>query len=130
MCEELAGYDIRETIQHDDFHDGQIFVRDGRYAFLDWGDACGSHPFFTMTITLWSVPTRDRPRVRDAYLEPWTRFEQRESLLAAFDLAFRLGTICRASTWQRVLGARDPALQSTHAAAARNWLRRWVRLSA
>ncbi len=43
---------IPETIQHDDFHDAQVFVRDGRYLLLDWGDACVSHPFFTLAVTL------------------------------------------------------------------------------
>ncbi len=52
MCDELAGYGLPETIQHDDFHDGQVFVRDGRYLLLDWGDACVSHPFFTLSVTL------------------------------------------------------------------------------
>ena len=27
LCEELAGFGLPETIQHDDFHDGQVFVR-------------------------------------------------------------------------------------------------------
>lgn len=51
-CEELASHGIPETIQHDDFHDGQVFVKDGRYLLLDWGDACVSHPFFTLSVTL------------------------------------------------------------------------------
>jgi hypothetical protein len=52
MCAELASFGIPETIQHDDLHDGQIFVRDGRHLLLDWGDACISHPFFTLAVTL------------------------------------------------------------------------------
>ena len=46
-CDELAAAGLPETIQHDDLHDAQIFVRDDRYLLLDWGDACVSHPFFT-----------------------------------------------------------------------------------
>ena len=45
MCRQLAAYGIPETIQHDDLHDGNVFVRDGRYVVFDWGDACVSHPF-------------------------------------------------------------------------------------
>ncbi len=52
LCEQLAEYGIPETIQHDDLHDGQIFVRDGRYLLMDWGDACVSHPFCTLSVTL------------------------------------------------------------------------------
>ena len=52
LCDELAGYGIPEAIQHDDFHDGQVYVRDDRYLLLDRGDACVSHPFFTLSVTL------------------------------------------------------------------------------
>ena len=52
LCERLACAGLPETIQHDDLHDGQVFVRDGRYLFFDWGDACVSHPFFSMSVTL------------------------------------------------------------------------------
>ena len=55
MCEELAAYGIPETIQHNDLHDGQVFVRGDDYRFLDWAEACISHPFFTMAITLEGV---------------------------------------------------------------------------
>ena len=67
LCEELAAYGIPETIQHDDLHDGQVFVRDGRYLLLDWGDACVSHPFCTLSVTLegvlaWGLDDRERGR--------------------------------------------------------------------
>src|SRR5436309_3521221 len=38
-CSELAAYGIPETLQHDDLHDGNVFVRDGAYVFFDWGDS-------------------------------------------------------------------------------------------
>jgi hypothetical protein len=38
MCRQLSAVAIPETVQHDDLHDGQVFVRDGRYLFFDWGD--------------------------------------------------------------------------------------------
>ncbi|MFN8512250.1 MAG: hypothetical protein U0841_06595 [Chloroflexia bacterium] len=37
-CAELASYGLPETLHHDDFHDANIFVRDGRYALADWGE--------------------------------------------------------------------------------------------
>ncbi len=85
MCEELAGYGLPETIQHDDFHDGQVFVRDGRYLLLDWGDACVSHPFFTLAVTLvgdlsWGLDdiqgSVDVEPFRDAYLDPFTQIAE------------------------------------------------------
>jgi Phosphotransferase enzyme family len=55
MCRELAAYGIPETIQHDDLHDGQVFVRDGHYRFFDWGDSCVSHPFHSLTVILRAI---------------------------------------------------------------------------
>jgi aminoglycoside/choline kinase family phosphotransferase len=57
-CERLASYGIPETLQHDDFHDGNIFVRDSRYLFFDWGDSCVSHPFHTLVVTMRAIAYR------------------------------------------------------------------------
>jgi hypothetical protein len=104
-CERLAAYGIAETIQHDDFHDGQIFVREGRYLFFDWGDACVSHPFFTLSVTLegvlrWGLDdiddSVDIAPFRDAYLEPFERYAARSELVEATTIASRLGWISRA----------------------------------
>jgi phosphotransferase family enzyme len=105
MCEELAGYGLSETIQHDDFHDGQVFVRDGRYLLLDWGDACVSHPFFTLSVTLEGVLAWGLDDVQgsvevepfqDAYLAPFNRIANGADLDAASETAIRLGWVCRA----------------------------------
>jgi Phosphotransferase enzyme family len=113
QCRELEAFGLPETIQHDDFHDGQIFVRDGGYVFLDWSDACVSHPFFTLVVTLAVLAYKldlehDSPeldRFRDAYLEPWTRFRPRAELEAAYPTAYRLGVLCRGLTWALILSA-------------------------
>src|SRR5262249_40999252 len=39
LAEELVAYGVAETLQHDDLHDGQVFVRGDRQLILDWGDA-------------------------------------------------------------------------------------------
>jgi len=105
MCEELAEYGLPETIQHDDFHDGQIFIRDGRYLLLDWGDACVSHPFFSLSVTLegflaWGLDDVENSvevkPFRDVYLAPFARLAGRADLAAAAELATRLGWVCRA----------------------------------
>jgi hypothetical protein len=51
-CAQLADSAVPETLQHDDLHDGQVFFRDGRYLIADWNDACVTHPFFSMSVTL------------------------------------------------------------------------------
>lgn len=111
VCEELAAVDLPETAQHDDLHDHNVFVRDGQYRVCDWGDACISHPFLSLLVTLNSVgnrfqlcePSPELGRLRDAYLEPWTHFAPREQMAAALPAARRLGMLSRALTWRMVL---------------------------
>lgn len=105
LCEKLAAVGVPESIQHNDLHDGQVFVRGGRYRILDWGDACVSHPFLTMSVTLegqlaWGLDdvegSLDTTRFRDAYLEPFAPFAARQDLVVALEAALRLGWIARA----------------------------------
>jgi hypothetical protein len=104
LCEELAAYDIPETLQHDDLHDGQVFVKDGRYLLMDWGDACVSHPFLTLSVTLegviaWGLDDVERSvdtaPFRDAYLAPFAN-RYAGDLTRAVEVALRLGWVCRA----------------------------------
>lgn len=105
LVEELATFAIPESIQHDDLHDGQVFQRDGRYLLLDWGDACVSHPFFTLSVTAegflaWGLEdvesSVDTVPFRNAYLETFERDFGDRDLVAAATIALRLGWICRA----------------------------------
>ncbi|MFO7633259.1 MAG: phosphotransferase, partial [Caldilinea sp.] len=54
-CSELASLGIPATIDHSDFHDGNILIYAGGYRFIDWGDACVAHPFLTVLVTLRSI---------------------------------------------------------------------------
>ncbi|HET7855691.1 MAG TPA: phosphotransferase [Gaiellaceae bacterium] len=110
LVEELESFGVPPTIQHDDLHDGQVFVDDDRYRVLDWGDSCVSHPFHTLTVTLRALAWRAvlEPgsalllRLRDAYLEPFG------APPAAADLAYRTGTLARALAWLRYIRATPP----------------------
>jgi Phosphotransferase enzyme family len=131
LCRELAGFGIPETIQHDDLHDGNVFVRNGRYALFDWGDSSVSHPFHTLTVTLralaWKLKlqpaARELYRLRNAYLEPFGALGTASELRAAADLAYRTGTVARALAWHRYLQAREPGLRSDDAEAVPYGLR-------
>ncbi|MGH2820337.1 MAG: phosphotransferase [Actinomycetota bacterium] len=123
MCDRLAGFGLPETIQHDDLHDGQIFVREGRYLFFDWGDACVSHPFFTMAVTLegmlaWGLDdvegSEDTGPYRDAYLEPFAGYATRRGLEEAHTIALRLGWLCRALNVHRLALALESPVREEH----------------
>ena len=99
LCAELAAERIPETLQHDDLHDGQVFVRAGRHLILDWADACVAHPFFTLSVTLegglaWGLDdvenSVDTAPFATAYL---AGFPGGSGVLPA---ALRLGWVCRA----------------------------------
>jgi hypothetical protein len=107
LCDRLAPFGIRETLQHDDLHDAQVFVRDGTNLVMDWGDACVSHPFFTLSVTLegliaWGLDdvenSVDTAPFRDAYLEPHAAAYPHlthDDLVVAAETATRLGWACR-----------------------------------
>ena len=100
-------FGIRETVQHDDLHDGQVFLGAGVHQVLDWGDACVSHPFFTLAVTLEGVIAWGVDDVEDSEdLEPAPRGLPRAvrralrltdaDLREAAAIAMRLGWVCRA----------------------------------
>jgi hypothetical protein len=116
LCAELAGRGIPDSLQHDDLHDGNLFVRRGHYVFFDWGDACVSHPFHTLVVTLRALAYKQglAPgaaallRLRDAYLEPWRELADHTDLVETADIARRTGTIQRALAWYRFVRAMPP----------------------
>ncbi|MCW5883160.1 MAG: phosphotransferase [Anaerolineae bacterium] len=123
LCEELAGHGIPASLHHGDFHDGNIFTRDGAYLFFDWGDSVVSHPFFSLrTVSVSLEMSLDLPenapefqRLVDAYLEPWTRAVPRSALRAAYPLAHRVGVINGALTWHAAVSALPEPLREEYA---------------
>lgn len=105
LCDELVSFGVGETVQHDDLHDAQVFGRDGRFQVLDWGDACVSHPFFTLSVTLegvlaWGLydveGAVDTAPFRDEYLAPFVSAYPGIDVVEAVEPALRLGWVCRA----------------------------------
>ena len=107
LCDELAEHRIPDTIQHDDLHMANLYVRNERNErprVLDWGDASISHPFASLVVTfrfleeVTGLPPGDPwfTRLRDAYLERWG-----SGLTGAFDLALRVGTFAHIVAWAR-----------------------------
>jgi Phosphotransferase enzyme family len=104
MAEELASFGVTETLQHDDLHDGQVFVKDDRQLILDWGDCVISHPFFTMSVTLegvvaWGLDDVENAVDLDPLIDRYLRRydPDRPELRDAVPLALRLGWVCRAT---------------------------------
>ncbi len=138
MCARLAGYGIPETLHHEDFHDANIFVKNGRYTFADWGESGVAHPFFTLLVTLRSIAYRlnlafDGPDVlalRDVYLESWTGYGSLAGLRDMADLAARVAMPARALTWYRILAAAPQAQRTEDAGAVPGWLQEFLQVKA
>ncbi|MGW0811970.1 phosphotransferase [Streptomyces viridiviolaceus] len=114
-CAELAALGIADSLDHADLHDGQLFhPRPGRFTFFDWGDAAVSHPFCSLVVPAGRACARYGPavlpRLRDAYLEPWTGAGRTAAeLRRAVSLAWRLGALGRACSWSRLFPSADAA---------------------
>jgi hypothetical protein len=94
LCADLVQAGVPDTVQHDDLHMNNVYVRNGVVRVLDWGDSCISHPFASLVATFRFLQERNRlapgdawfARLRDAYLEPWGT-----GLADTFDLAVQVG---------------------------------------
>ena len=134
-CDDLAALGIADTVQHDDLHQGNLLVRDGRAVVFDWGDACVSHPFLTLAVTLrfaasltGLAPDDDRIlTLRDAYLEPWAHRASAEELRAGAGIARRLGELSRTLTWH-VVARTYPGVVDQYPGGVAGSLRRVLRL--
>jgi len=104
ICRELAEQGVPASVQHDDLHQTNLYLADGRLRVIDWGDASISHPFASLVVTYRfleefnKLPPGDPwfARLRDAYLEPWG-----SGLTETFELAIRVGAFTHACAWMR-----------------------------
>ncbi|MCV2491934.1 aminoglycoside phosphotransferase family protein [Geodermatophilus sp. YIM 151500] len=129
LCDRLAASGIPPTVQHDDLHDGNVFVAGSLRRFFDWGDASVSHPFLSLLVALrmaaraLGVP-HGHPtltRLRDAYLAPWRDVGDPRDLVEPADIALRVAPLARALSWWRILAGVDPAERAEWAAAVPGW---------
>jgi hypothetical protein len=126
-CMKVAESGIEPTLQHDDLHDGNVFVVPDR--LFDWGDAVVGHPFGTLLATLRSIASRDAAlerrnllRLRDAYLEPWTDARPRTELNETVEMALRVGAVGRAYAWMRALSGVPSDAHGDYAGVVGEWL--------
>ena len=118
------------SVVHTEAHDGNLFVRDGHVRVLDWAEALVSHPFVGAVLPLRFAAERvgatpgstEVERLRDAYLEPFTRCAPLPELREQFGHGYLLGTLVRALAWHVVLASqpREQAVELGDPVAA--WL--------
>lgn len=115
MCEELASYNLPQTLVHGDFWAKNVVVTDTNrnYIYFDWPNSAIAHPFFDIVNFLYIekyVPDfpEVRTHLRNIYLEQWTSYEPMERLLQAFELCQTLGILYQAITYYQIVSQLEP----------------------
>lgn len=125
ICGELAAVGIPESLNHGDFHDGNVLLRDGRITFFDWGDASVTHPFVSLRTFFVSIEislkldedsfTPEMAALLERYLEPWQEFASRDGLMRAYRLSKPVASVVKALSWHQTISPLDGALRGEYA---------------
>lgn len=126
ICADLAAFGIPESVNHGDFHDGNVLVRDGRVTFFDWGDADVTHPFVSlrtwfvsMEIALeledYAPPTPEMSRLLERYLEAWQAYGEKEALWSAYRLSKPVASIVKALQWHHSISHMEGSVREEYA---------------
>jgi len=59
LVTDLTAFGIPDSLNHGDFHDGNVLLKNGRITFFDWGDADVTHPFVSLRtfLSAWRLPS-------------------------------------------------------------------------
>lgn len=110
LCKELGDYGIPETLEHGDFHDNNLLIKEGKITINDFGDAAITHPFFSIASFLNSSerhhhlnPIDEKYIVlRDRYLREWCAYAPGDKLIKAFNIAYLLRPFVWALSFMRI----------------------------
>jgi hypothetical protein len=125
VCQRLAACGIPESLNHGDFHDGNILLKDGRITFFDWGDGDVTHPFVSLRTFFVSIEialdledytfTPEMAELLDIYLKPWEKFASKEDLLKAYQLSKPVASIVKALAWHSAISRMAADLRNEYA---------------
>jgi hypothetical protein len=85
LCAELDALELPASIQHDDLHQWNVFVRGDRVALYDWGDSSVAFPLWSWLKPWWALQNDLEP-ARAAYLAQWRGFASESDLRRALEL--------------------------------------------
>ncbi len=143
-CSELFALGIPETLNHGDFHDGNVLLKDGQVTLFDWGDASIAHPFVSLRTLFVSIDnslggeglssTPEAGELLAMYLESWKSMATVERLLSGYACSRCVASIISALGWQRTVATLDPSAREKYAGIVpelmREFLTHEVRLTA
>jgi hypothetical protein len=129
LCATLASYGIPAALHHDDFHPGNVMIKDNRFIFFDWAESGVTHPFCSMLIVLryaklvYKLDDAALHSLCASYLNSWTDHAPMDHLCKALPLALRAGMLCRAITWYHAVAALEDSAKWEYEGAMPHFLR-------
>lgn len=125
ICTQLAAFGIPESLNHGDFHDGNVLVKEGRITFFDWGDASLTHPFVSLRTFFVSLEialdledysfTPEMAELLEIYLEPYRTFAPQQELMKAYRLSKPVASIVKALAWRTTISRLEGVLRDEYA---------------
>lgn len=126
ICKDLSTFGIPDSLNHGDFHDGNVLLKNGRVTFFDWGDASVTHPFVSLRTFFVSIeialklddyapPTPEMLELLDRYLEAWRAYGSKEALMSAYCLSKPVASISKALAWHQTISRLDGSLREEYA---------------
>jgi hypothetical protein len=125
ICMNLSAYGIPNSLNHGDFHDGNVLVKDKRITFFDWGDASVTHPFVSLRTFFVSIEMAlelddyafppEMDLLLDRYLEPFEKFASKDELRKAYALSKPVASIAKTLAWHQGITQMDDPMREEYA---------------
>jgi hypothetical protein len=125
VCADLAAFGIPESLNHGDFHDGNVLIKDGHITFFDWGDATVTHPFVSLRTFFVSIEialqledyafTPEMAGLLDLYLKPFEQFASKEDLRKAYEVSKPVASVIKALAWHTTISRMGEELRKEYA---------------
>ncbi|MFZ6030184.1 MAG: SDR family NAD(P)-dependent oxidoreductase [Chloroflexota bacterium] len=108
-CRQLAACPIPASLEHGDFHPGNIYQASEGPVFFDWGESSLSHPFFSFNALEYQIEhvlpdmRRERGRLLSAYLEPWLAYASAQQLAEIVEISRPLAALHAAINFYQLI---------------------------
>jgi len=136
ICTELTAFGIPDSLNHGDFHDGNVLLKNGRITFFDWGDASLTQPFVSLRTFFVSIEislkldeyafTPEMTALLYRYFEPWQKFASKEKLMTAYRYSKPVSSIVSTLSWYKTISGLDGALRAEYAWIIPELLREFI----
>jgi len=133
-CEQLTASPIALALERGDLHPGNMFAGDGHFRLGDWGDACLTHPFASLTVLLERVLPIYPPsaqviqaeRLLAHYLAPWQAVVPRVTLQPTLQKMLSIAHVLRALDYAHMFQGGDQASNARWLPLIAKRLDRWL----